>query len=84
MTICEKCQDKTCLKTKKPCQAVEGILKGNGIKSSEWIRPMVSNEARRKLGKGRWREIPFSALSSIDKDKNPYLRPDNDETDPNI
>ena len=48
-------------------------MQKEGIKAASYIRPKVSSAKRNE--KGAWREIPFSALSKIDKDKNPYLNP---------
>ena len=54
------CKHKSCITTKKPCEAVEGILRQDGIKSADWIRPKMASDKR---GKGSWREIPFSMLN---------------------
>lgn len=55
MTICEKCKNKTCLQTKKPCEAVEKLLRKEKIFSQDYIRPQMNG--------GKNREIPFSSLS---------------------
>ena len=56
MTICEKCLDKKCLKTKKPCEAVEKLLRKDKVFSRDYIRPRMKNGTQ-------WREVPFSSLS---------------------
>jgi hypothetical protein len=55
MTICEKCKNKTCLKTKKPCEAVEKLLRKEGIYSRDYSR--------------KRRETPFSSLSKYTRSK---------------
>ena len=67
--LCKTCRNKTCLKTKKPCERIEKLLKDKGIYSADWIRPEMGSIKRRKEQKGRWREIPFSALKNLDIDK---------------
>ena len=52
---CKTCRNKTCLKTKKPCERIEKLLKDKGIYSADWIRP-------RKTGGKEYREIPFSNI----------------------
>jgi len=59
---CNKCKDKSCEKTGKPCQQVEGILNKNKIWSADWIRPRVNSRTAKHDGLGKWREIPFSSL----------------------
>ena len=66
MTICSECKDKSCLKTGKPCEDVEALLRAEGIYGARYIRPRVSSSERRR-GYGKWREIPFSSLGR-DKD----------------
>lgn len=58
---CEDCKDKKCLKTGKPCKAIEEQMRKEGIYSRNYIRPEVSKEKRRD-GKGRYREIPFTTV----------------------
>ena len=56
------------------CSELNKHLKSQGIYSAEWIRPRVSSAKRNERGK--WREIPFSALNKDNKeDKNPYFGP---------
>jgi hypothetical protein len=55
MSICEKCLEKTCLKTKKPCEAVEKLLRKEGIFSIDYCR--------------KRRETPFSSLSRETRSK---------------
>jgi len=55
VTICEKCKNKTCLKTKKPCEAVEKLLRKEGIFGQDYIR--------------KRRETPFSSLSKDTRNK---------------
>jgi hypothetical protein len=62
-SICKTCQNKSCLKTKKPCKKVEKILRAEGVYSADWIRPEMPNNQKRKKW-GRWREIPISSLNS--------------------
>ena len=61
---CEDCKDKKCLRTGKPCEKVERILRREGIHSVDWIRPRMSSGKR---GRGVWREIPFSMLDFQEK-----------------
>lgn len=59
--FCNKCSTRnTC---RKVCNDVEKWLRRQGIRSADWIRPEVSKSMRVK-GKSKWREIPFSSLSS--------------------
>jgi hypothetical protein len=60
-SFCKQCQDKTCLKTKKPCEAVEALLRDDGVWDAKWIRPRVAS-CKRRDGYGPYREIPFSSL----------------------
>ena len=60
-SFCLDCKDKTCLKSKKPCEEVEDLLRSEGIYSRDWIRPEVSKQDR-QYGKSKYREIPFSSL----------------------
>jgi len=53
---CNECQDKTCIKTKKVCEKIEKILRAEGVKDSEWIRPRVNSSTAKKDGFGQWRE----------------------------
>ncbi len=71
---CEGCRQQVCLKAGKPCERIERWLRINRIKSRDWIRPQVSKNQWEKDEKGRWREVPFSALSRMAQDKNPYFR----------
>lgn len=72
MFSCKECINyDTCT---KPCEAIEETLKEQGIYKSDYIRPERSSK-QRKDGKGRWKEVPFSALSRVDSDKNPYFDP---------
>ena len=66
MTDCSSCLNKTCIKTGKPCQEIELMMKKEGIYSRDWIRPMRSS-ALRKDGKYQAKEVPFSSLTSEDK-----------------
>ena len=59
---CEKCSNKKCIRTGKPCSKVEKRLKTKGVFSSDFIRPERSSKKRRD-GHGRWREVPFSSLT---------------------
>jgi hypothetical protein len=59
MPLCSKCKNKTCLKEGKPCPKVEKILRDEGIKRSDWIRPRVSPKKQKKDGLSIYREIPF-------------------------
>lgn len=59
-SICEICETKSCLQTGKPCKEVEQILRSDGIRSSNYIRPENSKKQRKKWG--RYKEIPFSSL----------------------
>ena len=68
---CDKCDKYN--PCKKPCQAMENILKADGIKSANWIRPRVSPKRDKKDGVGRWREIPFSSLPTNDRSKDPLM-----------
>ncbi len=61
MKICETCKHKICLKTGRPCQKLESILRKEGIYSADYIRPKMPSTQR---GKGQWREIPFSMLDT--------------------
>jgi hypothetical protein len=45
---------------------VEAYLRASGIFRSNYIRPQISKE-RRKYGRTKWREIPFSKIG-MDKD----------------
>jgi hypothetical protein len=68
--LCNTCHNAPkCVKT---CPKIERYLKSKGIYSSSFIRPEISSK-KRKDGKGRWREVPFSSLSQVDIDKNPYF-----------
>ena len=69
-TVCETCQNKTCLKKGKPCKKISEYLRKQGIYSADWIRPRVSKEKHRKDKRGKWREVPFTSFD--DTDKNPY------------
>ena len=62
---CEHCQNKKCLKTGKPCEEIEDILRNNKIWGRDWIRPRVSSKRAKREG-GKWREIPFSSLNIKD------------------
>ena len=70
MSLCEDCVNKTCEKSGKPCKAVEGVLQKEKIYGRDWIRPMRSFKARGD-GKGKFREVPFSAIRIFDNDKPP-------------
>jgi len=69
MTQCEKCTDKICLKTKKPCEAVEELLRKDKIYSANFLRPQMPSGKKGKGIYSQWREIPFSSLSSVTKRK---------------
>ena len=56
---CKKCKDKVCLKSGKPCNKVEKMLKDNGVFSRDYIRPQMSSSKR---DRGRHREVPFSSI----------------------
>ena len=60
-TPCQKCKEKTCLETGKPCKEVEKLLNSKKIYKSDFIRPMMSSE-KRERGLSKFREIPFSSL----------------------
>jgi len=65
-SFCLKCKDKTCLKTKKPCEKVEAFLRSSGIYDADYIRPQMhqkKNNKRRSI----IREIPFSSLCTNQK-----------------
>jgi hypothetical protein len=64
---CLKCSN--CVKT---CPAIEDYLKRQHIYSKDYIRPKISR-LKRKDGKGKWREVPNSALSMIPEDRNPLM-----------
>ena len=70
MSQCEDCTNKTCIKSGKPCKEIEGLLQKEGIFGRDWIRPMRSFKARGD-GKGKFREVPFSAIKIFDNDKPP-------------
>lgn len=73
VSFCSECKDKTCLKTKKPCNQVEALLRSEGIYSSDWIRPMMPSN-KRSDGGSVWREIPFSSLNVDEGDgKDPLM-----------
>ena len=61
MKICETCKHKICLKTGRPCQKLESILRKEGIYSADYIRPQMPSGKKKD---GKWREIPFSMLNS--------------------
>jgi len=61
-TPCDKCKNKTCKITSTPCKKIEILLKAEGIKSKDWIRPKVASK-NRSDGLGKWREIPMSSLN---------------------
>ena len=68
MPSCEGCRQQSCLEAGKPCEKIEHWLRWHKIKGREWIRPEVSKEMR-KDGKGRCREVPFSAIKwDVDQD----------------
>lgn len=59
--VCAVCKRQTCIKKVKVCEKVERILRRAGIKSANWIRPMMPSH-KRQDGNGKWREIPFSSM----------------------
>jgi len=64
---CQNCKDQTCLKTGKPCEEIETLLRSEGVKSRDWIRPKISNKLdSERGGYGRYREIPFSSFKQRD------------------
>ena len=74
--LCQDCKEKKFCST--PCSKLNKYLKDNGIYSADWIRPEISS-AKKKEGKGRWREVPFSALNPhVPHDKNPFINPINE------
>lgn len=56
------------------CKEMEKYLRTCGIYSSDYIRPQVSKEQWREDDRGRWREIPFSALKTIKNVKTAHNR----------
>ena len=64
--MCEKCPKRE--KCKTLCKKVKAHLRKCGIKSEEWIRPERSSLLR-KDGKGKTKEVPFSALTTQDKEE---------------
>ena len=73
MSICEKCQDKKCLKTKKPCEAVEKLLRKDKVFSRNYIRPKI--DSRKRLGLSEWREIPFSSMNTKWQEAQGFIDP---------
>ena len=66
----------TCLKRSKchkTCLSLNNYLRRQGIYSSDYIRPQVSRLNAKKYNKGKWREVPNSALSFAPEDTNPLL-----------
>lgn len=61
---CSSCLNKSCLKTRKPCQLIENELRKEGIYSADWIRPEMSSLAR-KDGLGRHREIGTNNIDNV-------------------
>jgi hypothetical protein len=61
-SICETCQNKTCLKSGKPCKEVEKLMRAEGIYSADYIRPQMPSGKKNVWG--NWREIPTSNLNT--------------------
>jgi len=58
---CVGCQDQSCIKTGKICKKINNILRKEGIRRADWIRPEVS-KLKRRDGKGYYREVNFSSM----------------------
>jgi len=62
---CQTCKEQTCLKTGKPCDEIETLLRSEGVKSRDWIRPRVSPERTKREDKSEsnyLREIPVENI----------------------
>ena len=72
-TICESCQDKTCLKEKnpkriRPCEKLEALLRSKKVYSRDYIRPRISPERTKREKKEEsdyLREIPVEDIEKV-------------------